>query len=118
MSFRIWVAPADNSVELAPQCFLYHMRWFYMYNDIVGTVDIILSLWMVIKRRAPLAKKKATTSATGETIDTRPKTEAPCPNPDCGNGLAYFDQKQMSSADEPMSTFYECTKFGKTWRED
>ncbi|KAL9259507.1 DNA-directed RNA polymerase III subunit RPC10-like protein [Drosera capensis] len=73
---------------------------------------------MVIKRRAPLAKKKATTSAPGETMDTRPKAEAPCPNPNCGNGLAYFDQKQMRSADEPMSTFYECTECGKTWRED
>jgi len=35
----------------------------------------------------------------------------------CGNRTAYFMQVQIRSADEPMSTFYKCTKCGHRWNE-
>ncbi|KAE9445759.1 hypothetical protein C3L33_22347, partial [Rhododendron williamsianum] len=43
---------------------------------------------------------------------------ANCPN--CGHGKAVFQQLQIRSADEPMSTFYLCLneKCGHQWRED
>jgi DNA-directed RNA polymerase III subunit RPC11 len=36
----------------------------------------------------------------------------------CGNDRAYYQQLQIRSADEPMTTFYKCTSCGLRWRED
>ena len=36
----------------------------------------------------------------------------------CGNDHAYYQQLQIRSADEPMTTFYKCTACGLRWRED
>ena len=39
----------------------------------------------------------------------------------CSQGLndrAYYQQLQIRSADEPMTTFYKCTSCGLRWRED
>lgn len=44
------------------------------------------------------------------------ETEATCPK--CGFEKAAFYQVQIRSADEPMSTFYECRKCTHHWRED
>lgn len=45
-----------------------------------------------------------------------PETDKMCP--ECGNGKAYWELRQMRSADEAPSRFYTCTKCGHTWRED
>ncbi|PWN37540.1 putative Rpc11-DNA-directed RNA polymerase III subunit C11 [Meira miltonrushii] len=44
-------------------------------------------------------------------------TDAACPK--CDNARAFFMQLQIRSADEPMTTFYRCTKSecGYQWRE-
>lgn len=46
------------------------------------------------------------------------QTAAQCPIDSCGNDKAYFFQLQIRSADEPMTTFYKCTKCGHQWREN
>ncbi|EJU03983.1 hypothetical protein DACRYDRAFT_63561 [Dacryopinax primogenitus] len=45
-------------------------------------------------------------------------TSASCEK--CGNDKAYFMQLQIRSADEPMTTFYRCTRStcGHNWREN
>lgn len=35
------------------------------------------------------------------------KTDAQCPDPNCGVGQAFFYQLQIRSADEPMTTFFK-----------
>ena len=42
--------------------------------------------------------------------------DAPCHK--CPNTRAYFMQIQIRSADEPMTTFYKCTKCNYQWREN
>uniref|UniRef100_A0A7S4B280 DNA-directed RNA polymerase subunit n=1 Tax=Chrysotila carterae TaxID=13221 RepID=A0A7S4B280_CHRCT len=44
------------------------------------------------------------------------RTDASCPK--CSYHRAYYQQLQIRSADEPMTTFYKCTECGHRWRED
>ena len=44
------------------------------------------------------------------------QTAAPCPK--CEAHRAYYQQLQIRSADEPMTTFYRCVSCGHNWRED
>lgn len=50
--------------------------------------------------------------------DNVDQTTAQCPREQCGNDRAYFFQLQIRSADEPMTTFYKCTKCAHQWREN
>lgn len=50
--------------------------------------------------------------------DNVDQTTAQCPREACGNNRAYFFQLQIRSADEPMTTFYKCTKCSHQWREN
>lgn len=50
--------------------------------------------------------------------DNVDQTEVQCDQPGCGNNKAYFYQLQIRSADEPMTTFYKCTKCGHQWKEN
>ncbi|TGZ79151.1 hypothetical protein EX30DRAFT_309207 [Ascodesmis nigricans] len=51
--------------------------------------------------------------------DNVDQTDAQCPNPDeCDGTRAYFYMVQIRSADEPMTTFYKCTKCGHKWKEN
>lgn len=51
-------------------------------------------------------------SAAWENVDS---TETLCG--ECGHTQAYFMQIQTRSADEPMTTFYRCTKCHTQWKE-
>lgn len=46
------------------------------------------------------------------------KTQVRCASADCGGQEAYFVQMQLRSADEPPTTFYECTKCKTRWKTD
>jgi len=48
--------------------------------------------------------------------DMGPTTNATCP--DCGNDRAFWDMKQIRSADESETRFFTCTACGHRWRED
>ncbi|KAI8027415.1 DNA-directed RNA polymerase III subunit RPC10 [Camellia lanceoleosa] len=71
-----------------------------------------------IKRRQHLVKKEIEPIFSKDDMKNGPTTEATCPN--CGFGKAVFQQMQIRSADEPMSTFYWCLneKCRHQWRED
>jgi len=45
-----------------------------------------------------------------------PRPAASCPR--CSHHRAYYQQLQIRSADEPMTTFYKCVECGHRWRED
>lgn len=50
--------------------------------------------------------------------DNVDQTDALCPK--CANTRAYFFMVQLRSADEPMTTFFKCTKpeCQARWKED
>lgn len=52
----------------------------------------------------------------GEENDARPTTNISCP--ECGNDRAYYEMKQIRSADESETRFFECTECNYKWRED
>ena len=45
------------------------------------------------------------------------KTDAQCPNAECGHQQAYFMQVQIRSGDEPMTCFYKCCNCGNRWND-
>jgi DNA-directed RNA polymerase subunit M len=48
--------------------------------------------------------------------DIGPTTSATCP--ECGNDRAFWEMKQIRSADESETRFFTCTECGHKWRED
>ncbi|KAH0560099.1 hypothetical protein GP486_003380 [Trichoglossum hirsutum] len=50
--------------------------------------------------------------------DNVDQTDAQCPAQDCGGDKAFFYMVQIRSADEPMTTFYKCTKCSTRWKEN
>ncbi|KAF8445175.1 hypothetical protein BGX38DRAFT_1094747 [Terfezia claveryi] len=68
--------------------------------------------------RKPMKRKQVDDVMGGEGAwDNVDNTEAQCPVHECGGDRAYFYMVQIRSADEPMTTFYKCTKCGHRWRE-
>ena len=53
-----------------------------------------------------------------EDLSHHPKAEIRCSNPDCDSQEAFFTQMQIRSADEPPTTFYQCTKCKSRWKTD
>lgn len=53
---------------------------------------------------------------TGEENDGRPTTKVSCP--ECENGRAYYEMKQIRAADESETRFFECTDCEHKWREN
>lgn len=52
----------------------------------------------------------------GDENDARPTTNIQCP--ECDNNRAHYELKQIRSADESETRFFECTDCGYKWRED
>ncbi|KAK6260508.1 zinc finger protein [Theobroma cacao] len=72
-----------------------------------------------IKRRQHLVKKEIEPVFNSDDMKIGgAETDATCPAPNCGFGRAYFSQIQIRSADEPATTFYQCLRCEKRWRED
>jgi len=80
------------------------------------TCPYVQPLARTLTKRLPLTRKRVDDVLGGEgawaNVD---QTDAGCPA--CGNGRAYFQQIQIRSADEPMTTFYKCTACAKTWND-
>ncbi|KAI5647100.1 hypothetical protein M9H77_33105 [Catharanthus roseus] len=70
-----------------------------------------------LKRKQRLVKKEIDPIISKEDeAKYAQETEVTCPK--CSFGKAAFYQVQIRSADEPMSTFYECRNCAHNWRED
>lgn len=56
--------------------------------------------------------------STSTSMQNAEKTEITCPK--CAHKEAYFQQIQTRSADEPMTTFYQCANVecGHNWKGD
>lgn len=73
----------------------------------------------LIYDRTMLHRKEVDDVLGGEGFwDNVDQTKVQCPKDECGGDKAYFYQLQIRSADEPMTTFYKCTKCGNKWREN
>ncbi|XP_057981503.1 uncharacterized protein LOC131166896 [Malania oleifera] len=71
-----------------------------------------------IKRKQRLVKKEIEPIFSSDDMENGPVTEATCPQ--CDHGKAAYQQMQIRSADEPMTTFYSCLNKNcrHVWRED
>ncbi|CAI5759071.1 unnamed protein product [Candida verbasci] len=69
--------------------------------------------------RKKLNRKEVDDVLGGEgTWDNVDQTAVNCQKEGCSGDKAYFFQLQIRSADEPMTTFYKCTKCGHRWKEN
>ncbi|CAM9827454.1 unnamed protein product [Chrysoparadoxa australica] len=69
-----------------------------------------------VAKKLKLVKKGLDDILGGEEAWTNvDKTETKCPA--CDHGEAFFNQIQLRSADEPMTTFYKCVKCKHQWNE-
>ena len=84
-------------------------------------------LLMQVTTRLELKRKEVEDVLGGaEQWENAPKTSgkhvicffivARCPY--CEHDVAYFQQIQIRSADEPMTTFYRCAKCEKIWSDN
>ncbi|TVU27968.1 hypothetical protein EJB05_19474 [Eragrostis curvula] len=81
------------------------------------TCPYVCAIQNKIVRKARLVKKEVEPIFSGDdAMKLAATTEASCPR--CGHGKAYFMQRQLRSADEPMTVFYMCCKCNYNWRED
>eukprot|EP00455_Lapot_gusevi_P021779 TRINITY_DN2276_c0_g2_i1.p1 TRINITY_DN2276_c0_g2~~TRINITY_DN2276_c0_g2_i1.p1 ORF type:complete len:110 (-),score=6.78 TRINITY_DN2276_c0_g2_i1:316-645(-) len=105
--------PTCGNMLLAEHADSTGMRFYcqacpYIHNIYNETGDLL-----------PLRRKKVDDILGGadewKNVD---QTEATCPK--CNNDRAYFMQIQIRSADEPMTSFYKCTKpeCGFRWKEN
>lgn len=62
-----------------------------------------------------LDNKTRIVDETKDQLALKPKTSVECP--ECGHNEAFYEQFQTRSADEPATTFYECTACKHRWRE-
>jgi DNA-directed RNA polymerase subunit M len=51
-----------------------------------------------------------------DAADMGPTTRTRCP--ECGNDRAFYEMKQIRSADESETRFFTCTECEHKWRED
>ena len=65
------------------------------------------------ERRDPTAATEAALRASG-----KPRVTVKCPADGCDGKEAEFEQMQVRSADEPPTTFYQCTACRHTWTSD
>jgi len=67
----------------------------------------------VVNRKELSHRKEWLEEATEEIKKERPTTREECPK--CENDVAYFEARQMRSADEGQTVFYECKSCGHKW---
>ncbi|OAY64473.1 DNA-directed RNA polymerase III subunit RPC10 [Ananas comosus] len=72
----------------------------------------------LIKKQRLVRKEMEPIFSGDSAMKYAPKTSATCPR--CHHGEAYFRQMQIRSADEPMTTFYQCCNENChfEWRDD
>lgn len=65
------------------------------------------------------SRKQAADILSGEdAMKTQERVEINCKNDECESREAAVVQVQIRSADEPMTSFFTCTKCGQKWREN
>ena len=81
------------------------------------TCPYVYNLKATVRVDVPLEHKAVDDVLGGpEAWKNADQSDANCPK--CTNRRAYYQQLQIRSADEPMTTFYKCTECGHRWRED
>jgi DNA-directed RNA polymerase III subunit RPC11 len=81
------------------------------------TCPYVYHLKAMVRVDVPLEHKAVDEVLGGpEAWKNADQSDANCPK--CTNRRAYYQQLQIRSADEPMTTFYKCTECGHRWRED
>jgi DNA-directed RNA polymerase III subunit RPC11 len=81
------------------------------------TCPYVFVLEQKFEKKMQLERKEVDDVLGGkEAWENVDQIDATCPK--CSNERAYFMQIQIRSADEPMTTFYKCTKCGNQWKEN
>lgn len=75
-----------------------------MFTDITGTDSVTKE------------QEKNDKRVRDDDSDSRPTTNENCP--ECGHSKAYYEMKQIRSADESETRFFECVECSHKWRED
>ena len=68
-----------------------------------------------IQKKKEALKKKVIVVSKKDKVSVHPTVLMECPK--CKHTEAEAWQEQTRSADEPPTSFFRCTKCGKTWRE-
>ena len=68
-----------------------------------------------IQRKKDALDKNVIVVNQEDKVSVHPKVLVECPK--CNNTEAEAWQEQTRSADEPSTSFFRCTRCGKTWRE-
>ncbi|KAK8796993.1 hypothetical protein WA538_000219 [Blastocystis sp. DL] len=88
-----------------------NLRFFCSICPYVVDVNDIVSARLELKR-----KEVEDILGGAAQWENAPKTEARCPY--CEHDVAYFQQIQIRSADEPMTTFYRCANCERIWSDN
>ena len=70
----------------------------------------------ISKTKKQKSKKKILIIDRDIKVSILPKINITCPK--CGYHKAYYEIRQMRSADEPSTRFYTCIRCGYRWKED
>ena len=88
-----------------------------MVDDVLGGADAWKNADQTDGTRGPPPGRPAR-SPRACTLTSRASVRRAAVCPRCRHHRAYFQQLQIRSADEPMTTFLKCVSCGVRWRED
>lgn len=80
------------------------------------TCPYVHAVKTLLTKKVPLPRKEVDDVLGGAAAwDNADQTAERCP--ECANSYAYYYQIQIRGGDEPMTTFYKCTKCAHRWND-